>query len=163
MRFELEGQGPSWWEGKIKGSRVTNEPPNYLVAFDDAEYTNTYSTHNIRKAAGVPRMTLKKAVLPIPHKVVMHAEEESLAKLDSRRCLFCLRLTKDAVGRDFAVIIGHPDDVDSLCDPQRFKFQISQLERIADLVLPFFLPMPLHRSHSCHFFAERATCRSPKV
>jgi hypothetical protein len=163
VRFELEGQGPSWWEGKIKGSRVTNEPPSYLVTFDDAEYTNTYATHNIRKAAGVPRMTLKKAVLPIPHKVVMHAEEESLAKLDSRRCLFCLRLTKDAVGRDFAVIIGHPDDVDSLCDPQRFKFQISQLERIADLVLPFFLPMPLHRSHSCHFFAERATCRSPKV
>jgi hypothetical protein len=133
VRFELEGQGPSWWEGKIKGVRVTNEPPSYLVTFDDAEYTNTYSTQNIRKASGVPRIFLKKVVMPMPAKVVKHAED-SLAKLDSRCCLFCLRLFKDSMGRDFVNIIGHPDDVDHLCDPHNFKFQISQLERIADLV-----------------------------
>jgi hypothetical protein len=133
VRFELEGQGPSWWEGKIKGARVTNDPPSYLVTFDDAEYTNTYSTQNIRKACGVPRIILKKIVMPMPSKVVKHAED-SLAKLDSRCSLFCLRLIKDSTGRDFVNIIGHPDDVDHLCDPHNFKFQISQLERIADLV-----------------------------
>jgi hypothetical protein len=69
----------------------------------------------------------------MPSKVVKHAED-SLAKLDSRCSLFCLRLIKDSMGRDFVNIIGHPDDVDHLCDPHNFKFQISQLERIADLV-----------------------------
>jgi hypothetical protein len=104
-----------------------------LVTFDDAEYTNTYCTQNIRKSVGVPRIVLKKNVLPIPRTIVMHAEE-SLAKLDSRQSLFCLRLIKDSMGRDFVLIIGHPDDVDYLCDPQNFQFQVAQLERIAELV-----------------------------
>jgi hypothetical protein len=131
VRFELEGQGPSWWEGKIKGARVTNEPPSYLIIFDDAEYTNTYVTHNIRKAVGMPRITLKKAVTPVPAKVVQFAEE-ALAKLDSRRCLFCLRLIKDQSGRDFAVIIGSPEDVDHI--NETIVFQMQQLERLADFV-----------------------------
>jgi len=131
VRFELEGQGPSWWSGKIKGSRVVNDPPSYLVIFDDAEYTNTYTTQNIRKAAGVPRITLKKAVTPVPAKVVLYAEE-ALAKLDSRHCLFCLRLMKDQGGRDFAVIIGSPEDVDHI--NETIHFQMQQLERLADWV-----------------------------
>ena len=131
VRFELEGQGPSWWEGNIKGVRITNDPPSYLVTFDDAEYTNTFSTQIIRKAAGVPRMTLKKTVLPIPHKVAVFAD---ISKLDSAGRLFCLRLIKDSAGNHFANIIGYPDDVDHLCEADSLRFQISQLERVADLV-----------------------------
>jgi hypothetical protein len=131
VRFELEGQGPSWWEGVIKGGRITNDPPCYLVTFDDAEYSNTFSTQLIRKAAFVPRMTLKKSVLPIPDKVAMHAD---ISKLDSTNRLFCLRLIKDASGHDFIIVIGYPEDVDNLCDPISWSFQISQLEKVADLV-----------------------------
>lgn len=131
MRFELEGQGPSWWEGTIKGPRITNDPPSYFVTFDDAEYTDTFSTQLIRKAAFVPRMTLKKSVLSIPYKVAMHAD---ISNLDSTNRLFCLRLTKDALGNDFIIVIGYPEDVDNLCDPISWRFQIAQLERVADLV-----------------------------
>ena len=131
VRFELEGQGPSWWEGNIKGARITNDPPSYLVTFDDAEYTNTFSTQIIRKAAGVPRMTLKKAVLPIPHKVAVHAD---ISKLDSAGRLFCLRLTKDSMGSDCVTVIGYPDDVDRLCEPDCLRFHLVQLEKMADYV-----------------------------
>ncbi len=131
MRFELEGQGASWWEGAIKGGRIANDPPSYLVTFDDAEYTNTFSTQLIRKAAFVPRMTLKKSVLPIPYKVAMHAD---VSELDSAGRLFCLRYIKDAFGHNFVIVIGYPEDVDSLCDPINWRFHTSQLERVADLV-----------------------------
>jgi hypothetical protein len=131
VRFELEGQGPSWWEGNIKGARITNDPPSYLVTFDDAEYTNTFSTQIIRKAAGVPRMTLKKTVLPIPQKVALFAD---ISKLDSAGRLFCLRLALDSMGNDFVTVIGYPDDVDHLCEPDSLRFHLLQLERMADCV-----------------------------
>jgi hypothetical protein len=131
VRFELEGQGPSWWEGHIKGNRITNDPPSYLVTFEDAEYTNTFGTQIIRKAVGVPRMQLKKTVKPVPHKVALHAD---ISYLDSAGRLFCLRLIKDSAGNHFANIIGYPDDVDHLCEADSLRFQISQLEKIADYV-----------------------------
>ncbi len=120
MRFELEGQGPSWWEGSITGARITDDPPSYLVTFDDAEYTDIFSTQLIRKAAGVPRMTLKKIVLPIPHEVAVHAD---LSKLDSGGRLFCLRLVKDYSGGNFVTVIGCPEDV----EPDSLTFRLLQL------------------------------------
>jgi hypothetical protein len=121
VRFDLEGQGPSWWEGRITGARITDDPPSHLVTFDDAEYTNTFSTQIIRKAAGVPRMTLKKIVLPILHEVAVYA---AISKLDSCGRLFCLRLAKDCNGGgNFVTVIGCPEDV----EPDSLTFRLLQL------------------------------------
>jgi hypothetical protein len=157
VRFELEGQGPSWWEGNIKGARITNDPPSYLVTFDDAEYTNTFSTQIIRKAAGVPRMTLKKAVLHIPQKVAVHAD---ISKLDSAGRLFCLRLTKDSMGSDCVTVIGYPDDVDRLCEPDCLRFHLVQLEKMADYVR---MPASHRNVARCDSWLALVTCFSQNI
>jgi hypothetical protein len=128
---KLEHEGHTWWKGRITGSCVSNDPPSYLVTFDDARFTGVYCTRSIRKSVELHPIVLKKITLPIPRKVVLHAGE-CLVRLDHRRSFFCLRLFKDSAGVDFILIIGRPDDVDELC--QTFKFHISMLERLADLV-----------------------------
>jgi hypothetical protein len=141
VRFELEGQGPSWWEGSIKGMMMTIDSGSvYLVIFDDFNYTNIYSTQHIRRAVGMPRMSLKTATIPIPRKLVVLMDNLNVF------AFVCLRVINNPSGDVSAVIIGHPDDVDAVCE-RISELNFSELEKIAN-----YVRILQHEMFSAYFF-----------
>jgi hypothetical protein len=145
VRFRQEGQAPPYWaQGRISGGPVSNFPPSYFVIFHDETYNNTFSTTRIRKASGLPRWCSRRVDISIPSYIVEHAGD-SLAKVATLR--------QDSTGRYFIRLIF--DVADELCARENFKFRISQLERIADLVRACV--------QCCAVLPTRAVCSLSKI
>ncbi len=125
MRFDHEGQGPSWRKGRVKGPRISNDPSSFLVVFDEVEYIAIYTAQRIRKAADIPCISIKKTVVPLPRTLA------DFSQLDPERRFFCLHVDADAAGNHSATIIGLSEDVDLFCE------KISQLDKVGNYVRAF--------------------------